>query len=154
MVKTLSRRFLTAALLTIITSLWCWIITALHGAWSFGIVEGYLDGGRVPLYPTMPVIYGEFFFQALVSLLITFALAVIWCSFAPQPLRLIGVLVAWLIGFWAGAENISFTFQIDYGTTWAPFEALRALFIHSIVTPFALVMGVLGTYSLTRPFRT
>ena len=102
----------------------------------------------------MPVTYSEFFFQPLVSLLITFALAVIWCSFAPQPLHLIGVLVAWLIGFWAGAENISFTFQIDYGTTWAPFEALRALFIHPIVTPFALVMGVLATYSLTRPFRT
>lgn len=153
MVETAIRRVLRAALIAGITALWAWLITALHAAWSFGIVEGYFDGGRVPLYPTIPVAYGEFFFFATLTLFITFVLAAIWCSIAPQRFHLIGLLVAWAIGSWAGAENVSFIFQIDYGTTWGPTEAVRALFFHPLVTPFAVILGVLGTHSLTRPLR-
>lgn len=149
----LLRRVLFAAVAAVLISLWCWLIAAFHAAWSFGIVEGYLEGGRVPLYPTIPVTYGEFFFFTVIAPMLTFVLALIWGSIAPQRYNLIGFFVCWLIGFWAGAENVSFTFQIDYGTSWGPTEALRALFFHPLVTPFAIVFGLAGTATLTRPLR-
>ena len=147
------RRVLRAALLALITALWAWAVAALHGIWSLGIVEGYLDGGRVPLYQTIPVTYTEFFLQGAVAPVVAFPLILIWCSFAPQRFHLAGLFVSWLIGVWAAAENISFTFQIDYGTTWGAGEAIRALFYHPVVTHFALVFGLLGVFTLTRPFR-
>jgi len=146
-------RLRIAILLALITGLWCWLLTALHGIWSFGIVHEYLYGGRIPFSPTFPVTYGSFFIDALGAFAAPFLLLIIVCAIVPRQYHLMSVILGWLIGAWIGASNISFMYQIDFGTTWGPFEAFRALFFHPIVTPFWLIFGVLGTVSLTRPVR-
>ncbi len=153
MANTLLRRALWAALLAFVVSIWCWVLVSLHGVWSFGMVEGYLDGGRMPLTPSFDVTYVQFFLYGLSSIVVTFPLALFWSSFAPQHFNLAGLLVCWLIGFWTGAESIAFAFQIDYGATWGPFEAFFELFFHPVVTPFALAFGLFGTNSLTGAIR-
>lgn len=142
-----------AALLALITSVWCWLLTALHGIWSFGIVLGYLDGGKVPLYPTWPVTYWGFFMDSIGAFAVPFVLALTFCALLPRPAHLAILLVAWLFGAYIGADNTAFIYQIDFGTTWAPTEAIRALFYHPIVTPFYVLLGLAGTASLTRAQR-
>lgn len=149
----MTSRLRGAALLALITSLWCWLLTALHGIWSFGIVLGYLDGGRVPLYPTWPVTYSGFFMDAIGAFGVPFVLILTLCIALPSRFHLAIALIAWVIGGWVGAGNTAFIYQIDFGTTWTPIEALKALFYHPVVTPLWLVLGMLGTVSLTRPIR-
>jgi len=52
-----------------------------------------------------------------------------------------------------GAADLSFIYQLDFGTTWGPTEAVRALFFHPVITPFMVVFGLAGTASLTRILR-
>ncbi|MBU2992977.1 hypothetical protein Q4555_02755 [Octadecabacter sp. 1_MG-2023] len=142
-----------AALLALVTALWCWIMSALHGIWSFGIIRDYLDGGVVPLYPSMPVTYMTFFMYATGAFMVSFLAVFTLCVLAPSKFRLAIVLGAWLIGAWMGAANISFLFQIDFGTTWRTWEAILSLFVHGLFTPIWLFIGLWGTEALTRPLR-
>ncbi|MCW1951025.1 MAG: hypothetical protein KIH44_006640 [Octadecabacter sp.] len=142
-----------AAMLALITSVWCWLLTALHGVWSFGIVLGYLDGGRVPLYPNWSVTYWGFFMDAIGAFAVPFLLILTVCSVLPKYTHLPVLLTAWMLGAFIGASNTVFIYQIDFGATWAPLEALRALYVHPIVTPFCILFGLAGTVSLTRPQR-
>lgn len=146
-------RLRTAAGLALVVSLWCWLLTALHGIWSFGIVLGYLDGGKIPLYPSLPVTYASFFMYTLGAFAITFPLAFVVCSFLAARFHLAALMLIWVVGAYWGALDITFTYQIDFGTTWRPHEAFLALFFHPIVTPFWIALGLAGTSSLTRPLR-
>ncbi|MGJ8612148.1 MAG: hypothetical protein ACSHWY_13690 [Octadecabacter sp.] len=146
-------RLRTAASLALITALWCWLLTVLHAIWSFGIVLGYLDGGRIPLHPSLPVTYASFLMQALGAFAITFILALVACTAAPRRFHLAILMVIWLIGGYWGATDAAYYYQIDFGMTWRPHEAFRALFFHPIVTPFWIGLGLAGTASFTRPLR-
>lgn len=146
-------RLLTASALALVTSVWCWVLTAGHSIWSFGIVLGYLDGGRIPLYPTFPVTYGSFFIDTFGAFSVTFLFVLLVSLALPKRAQLTIVCVGWFIGAWVGASDTAFTYQIDFGTTWAPFEAMRELFFHPVVTPFWLLFGMAGTVSLTRAIR-
>jgi len=136
-----------------ITALWCWLLTGLHGIWSLGIVRGYLDGGMMPLYPSLPVTYATFFMHSIFGPAVTFLLGCFACSVLPRVWHLMALMLAWGIGAFLGASSLAFEFQIDFGMTWAPTEAVRALFFHPVVTPFWLILGWAGTASMTRPFR-
>jgi len=151
--ETLLNRFKSPALLALITGVWCWVVTALHGAWSLGVVRDYFEGGTVPLYPTIPVTYSGFFMMSLVSLFAALVLTFLWSSFAPKRFVLAGLVASWIAGFWFGADQISFNFQADFGSTWAPTEAFRTLFWHPIVTPFVLIFGPFSAATLTRRWR-
>lgn len=143
----------TAAFLALITALWCWLLSALHGIWSFGIVLGYLDGGMVPLYPSWPVSYWGFFMDAILAFVLPLMLVFTVCIVVPAQRSLIVILIAWAFGAWVGAANVSFIYQIDFGTTWSPWEAVTELFVHPVFTPIWLVVGLVGAASLTRPLR-
>lgn len=154
MVNAMIGRLRVAALLGLTTSLWCWLLTTLHCIWSFGIVLGYLDGGQVPLYPEWSVTYGGFLMDAIGAFLVPFVLIFTLCTVLPHRFHLASTLTAWVIGAWVGADNTAFVYQIDFGTTWGPTDALRALFYHPIVTPLWLMLGLAGTVTLTRNLRT
>jgi hypothetical protein len=86
---------------------------------------------------------------------------------ATLPILLFGVLAAVLVARWnvwrlvalpvvallwlRGADGMIFPFTIDFGTTWGPFEALRALFLHPLHTPLALAVLMAATYALMAP---
>lgn len=139
--------------LALVTSVWCWVLTAGHGIWSFGIMHGYLDGGRIPSSPTFPVTYGSFFIDSFAALWVPFTIILLLCLALPTWQHLIIVLMAWLIGALVGASQTIFAYQIDFGATWGPGEGFRGLYYHPIVTPFWLLIGLAGTASLTRSIR-
>ncbi|MDA9208512.1 hypothetical protein N9O61_06495 [Octadecabacter sp.] len=146
-------RLRRAAALAIVTALWCWLLTAAHGIWSLGLERGYLDGGRIPLYPSLPVTYGSFFIDSFSALFITFLFAFGMSAVLPRTYHLPSACIAWGVGAYIGLSGIAFVYQIDFGTTFAPFEATRALILHPFVTPVWLVLGIAGTAFLTVPFR-
>lgn len=148
----LDRAYLAASIAAV-TSLWCWIMVAGHGIWSLGFVRGYLQGGEIPLFPGQSVTYGSFFVHSLGAVALPFMVLLIACFALPKKYHLPLILAAWLLGAWAGLDNLAFVYQLDYGTTWAPGEALRALVYHPIITPFWGALGLVGALSLTRPLR-
>lgn len=85
---------------------------------------------------------------------ITFILALVVCSVVVGRFQLAALMIIWLIGGYWGGTDLAFIYQIDFGTTWRPYEAFRGLFYHPIVTPFWIAVGLAGTSSLTRAFRT
>lgn len=143
----------TAALLALITGLWCWVLSALHGVWSLGIIHGYLEGGTIPFYPSLPVTYKSFFMGAFGGFIAPFILVFTLCILVPPRHSIYVIVASWLIGAWIAAANIAFTYQIDFGTTWTSWEALSSLFYHPIFTPVWLALGLIGAASLTRPLR-
>ncbi|SMX38075.1 hypothetical protein [Octadecabacter ascidiaceicola] len=142
-----------AALLAFITALWCWLLTALHGMWSFGVVLDYLNDGRMPLYPSLPVTYGTFFIYTITAPIVVFLLAFVACAALPPTYHLAAIMLAWTIGGFLGATGLAFEFQFDFGATWVGIEAFSALFFHPIMTPFWIIFGLAGTASFTRPLR-
>ena len=107
----------------------------------------------MPLYQTWPVTYGGFFMDAIGAFAIPFVLILTFCALLPKYAHLAVLMVAWLFGAFIGANNTAFIYQIDFGATWGPLEAIRALFFHPIVTPFFVLFGLAGTVSLTRLLR-
>jgi hypothetical protein len=84
---------------------------------------------------------------------VPFVFILTFCIIAPTRFYIGIAMVAWLLGALSGANATAYIFQIDFGATWAPLEALRELYIHPIVTPFAVILGLAGTASLTRFLR-
>ncbi len=142
-----------AAALAIVTALWCWLLTAAHGIWSLGLVGGYLDGGRIPLYPSLPVTYGSFFIDSFSALFVAFLFTFGFSVALPRAYHLPSACIAWVIGAFIGLGGIAFVYQIDFGTTFGPFEATLELILHPFVTPVWLVLGLAGTAFFTIPFR-
>lgn len=143
-------RISTAASIAIVASVWCWVVVTLHGILSIGIVLGYLEGSTIPLTPSLPVTYGTFFVQSIGAFVVPFFLILMQCSIAPRGYAFAIVALCLVVGFYTGAGDIAYAFQLDFGTTWGWGEAARALFYHPVVTPFAIVFGLLATYAFTR----
>lgn len=111
-------------------------LTATATLWLhalLGIPGDYLGQGY-PLYPGLTV--------TLTGLAIEAALATL-------PIALVAALARWLrlrwlalpplLLLWIGAASgLIEAFTIDFGTTWAPIEPLRELFLHPLHTPVAL----------------
>ncbi|MCF2870267.1 hypothetical protein L0664_04235 [Octadecabacter sp. G9-8] len=147
-------RFRTATYLSIITALWCWVLTAGYTIWKFGYVDGYLELGEIPFNPTIPITYLTLFMLTIGAFGVTFVVGIIATMVSPPRWHLWAVLAAWCIGAGVAAIDVSFLFLDHGGGTWLPHEALRATFFHPIVTPFWIILGLAGTASLTRPLRT
>lgn len=144
---------LSAARLSLMTALWCWLLTALHAIWKFGVVEGFLELGEISFPSTIPITYLSFFMFTFGAFGITFMVAFALCAVTPPRGRLIALCVAWLIGGAIAAVDVSFIFLDHGGGTWLPQEAFWARFYHPIVTPFWIGFGLAGTASLTRSLR-
>jgi len=143
----------TALKLALITSVWCWCLTALHGVWSFGIVRDYFDGRETPFYPYEPATYATFFICALSALFTTFLACFVGCFAVPYKRHLLVIIAAWLLGAYFGATETAFAFISDTGSTWDELSLLTALFYHPIVTPIYLIVGIAGAVVFTRPLR-
>ena len=143
-------RLHTAATLSLITALWCWLATALYSLWKFGIVGGYLAQGFIPFPSTIPINYLSFFMFTIGAFGVTFMIALFATFIIPPRWALIALWAAWLVGATLAAVDVSFVFLDHGGGTWLPREALRAQFFHPIITPFYVVLGLAGTASLTR----
>lgn len=148
-VQTLKR----AAVLALITGVWSWAAAALHGIWTFGIDHGYLDGGFIPLYPSQTVTYGSFFIDSASALLNSSMLAFGLCVVLPRKRHLVSICAAFVIGSLIGLSGIAYVYQPDFGTTFAPLEAVWALMVEPIATSIWLIAGLGGTVFLTAPFR-
>lgn len=111
-----------------------------------GIPGEYLGQGY-PLYPGLTVTGLSL---ARDSVLATAPIPVLvglvrWRAGHLPVIRLAAVALAALLWFWAAAMLID-AFAIDFGTTWSGTEALRALFLHRLHTPFALALVAVVTY--------
>jgi hypothetical protein len=100
-----------------------------------GIPGDYLGQG-FPLYPGLPVTVTEL---ALTALGATLPIPLVAALARRLPLRWLGLPPILLLWFWAAMVMIE-PFTIDFGTTWAGTEPLRALFLHPVHTPVALLV--------------
>ena len=146
-------RLQTAAILSLMTALWCWLLTGLHALWKFGVVDGFLALGEIPFPSTMSINYLSFFMFTIGAFAVTFLVGLVGTSVVPRRYALIPLCGAWLIGGLLAAVDVSFVFLDHGGGTWLPREAFVAQFYHPIVTPFWIVFGLAGTTSLTRSRR-
>ena len=147
------RRLRPAAALSFWVALWAWFLVTLHGIWTFGYVYGYLDEGRMPLTPSLPVTYAEFIFLGCVAFIVSFPLGLIANLAFPMPFCVSARVTSCITGSYIAAESMAFEFQIDFGATWGPNEAMLELFVDPVVTPIWLVLGICGTALFAR-FRT
>ena len=119
-----------------------WLALGINTVLVVGYELAYLNDGRFPLYPTIPVTHLSL---ALLSLPIVLLFALI-CAVLTFVARnwpiwpLLGLL--WLGAGWVAAGYIAFEFQIDFGTTWTTSEAIRSFFYRPYITPPLALIGV------------
>ena len=146
-------KLLTSASVSIVTALWCWLLTAIYALWKFGLVDGYLAAGEITFPSTLAINYLSFFMFTFGAFGVTFFVGFVLCALSPASWNLGFLCLAWLVGAAVAAVDVSFVFLDHGGGTWLPREALRAKFYHPIVTPFWIALGLAGTASLTRLLR-
>ena len=100
-----------------------------------GIPGDYLGQG-FPNYPGITVTVTELALTALGATLPIPLLAALARRFSVRALAISPLVLLWL---WAAMMIIE-PFTIDFGTTWSGTEPLRALFLHRIHTPVALLL--------------
>ncbi|MEL6959603.1 MAG: hypothetical protein AAGL89_11700 [Pseudomonadota bacterium] len=146
----MGHRIARSALIGLLLAIWAWLLVAAHGIWSFGIIHDYLNGGMLPLFPGIPVTYGMFFRESLPTALGGFFICTACVIAAPPRLAPIAAMIGLTIALLDGTSDLTFLFQIDFGTTWLRSEALWELFVHPIVTPFWLALALVGAARIPR----
>ena len=135
-----------AAVVARLAVLWGVAAAALWLHAVLGIPGTYLDQGY-PLSPGLKVTYASLASEAALFTLPVPLAAALGRRFR---LRLVMLPVIGLLWLWA-AHQILWSFVIDLGTTWLPFEPLQELFLHPIHTPLALAaLFAASWWALTR----
>jgi hypothetical protein len=112
-----------------------------------GIPGDYLGLGY-PLHPGLKVSLASLAFDSAKATLTIPLVAALARRFRLRWLALPLLVFLWL---WS-AETLIQPFAIDFGTTWAPTEPLRELFLHPLHTPLALmVLAGVAAWALARP---
>ncbi|WP_149587045.1 hypothetical protein [Tabrizicola flagellatus] len=124
-------------------ALWLTAAAALWLHALLGIPGDYLGRG-FPLYPGIQVTRTELAVTALAATLPIPLFAALARRFHLRRLVLPPIVLFWL---WAASVMIH-PFVIDFGTTWSGTEPLRALFLHPLHTPLAL-LALLAATALT-----
>lgn len=141
-----------AAPISLIAAVLCWLLTSLHGLWSYGIALGYL-GRSVPNYPQWTVTYWSFFMDSMGAFFVTFFIGLLLCAVLPRRHQLPALLATWLFGFYCGAVGTAFVYERDFSDIWVPLDAFMSQYVHINVTPIVVVLGMVGTAVLTRSRR-
>lgn len=116
----------------------------------FGIPGDYLGQG-FPLHPGLTVTVPDLALTALATTLPIPLVAALARRFHLRWLALPPIAFLWL---WAAMVMIE-PFAVDFGTTWRWSEPLRALFLHPVHTPVALLLLLAtATWTFTRTRRT
>ena len=141
----IARISLTGAALSFLT-LW------FHAFWVFGVALDYLNGGRQPMAPGLPVTTRFFAELAFLPALLTgFGLTVVLAFTRHRPVLQRGIaLPAWLILWFLSADFVATQFAIDFGTTWGFAEPFGALMAHDILTPACLLAGLTALWCAFR----
>ncbi|WP_374432440.1 hypothetical protein [Tabrizicola sp.] len=115
-----------------------------------GIPGDYLGQG-FPLHPGLTVTVPDLALTALATTLPIPLVAALARRFHLRWLALPPIAFLWL---WAAMVMIE-PFAVDFGTTWRWSEPLRALFLHPVHTPVALLLLLAtATWTFTRTRRT
>jgi hypothetical protein len=136
---------LTGGVLMLVT-LW------FHAFWVFGVEMDYLNGGRQPMAPSLPITTLFFAQLALApAILTTILLAMTLSLTRHRPGLWRGLaLPLWVFLWFLSAGGIASQFAVDFGTTWGFMEPFRALMAHAILTPASLLTGLAGLWFALR----
>ena len=117
-----------------------WLALGINTVLVIGYEFAYLNDGRFPLYPTVPVTYLSLSLLSL-PIVLLFALITTVITFVARNWPIWPLLaLLWLGAAWIAAGFIAFEFQIDFGATWTTSEAIRSFFYRPYITlPLALI---------------
>lgn len=127
---------LVATLVSLTLSLWVAALHILGNGWSY-LGQGY------PLYPRLKVSQASLLLDAALQAAPIAIVAAVLAAVLPRSGWLTPLLGAlFIVGYGIGLDGIAYLFSIDFGTTWAPGEAARALMTDPLWTPLTVLCGL------------